>query len=87
MKKLTLKEKIKKYYNEHPYIETYRGWVIRKRVQEYRLPITKEIFHIDTFYCCDVTPGWKSIESTEYKDVLVWIDEQIELGLVQKEDI
>ena len=85
--KLTLQEKINRYYNERPLYDTYRGWNIRKRVQKYRLPITKEIFHIDTFYCCDVTPGWKSIESTEYKDILVWIDEQIELGLKQKEDI
>ena len=85
--KLTLQEKINRYYDERPLYDTYRGWNIRKRVQEYRLPITKEIFHIDTFYCCDVTPGWKSIESTEYKDVLVWIDKQIELGLTQKEDI
>jgi len=85
--KLTLKEKINKYYNECPLYDTYRGWNIRKRIQEYRLPITKEIFHINTFYCCDVVPGWKSIESTKYEDVLTWIDEQIELGLEQKEDI
>ena len=85
--KLTLQEKINKYYNERPLYDTYRGWNIRKRVQEYRLPITKKIFHIDTFYCCDVMPGWKSIESTEYKDVLAWIDNQIELCLEQKEDI
>ena len=85
--KPSLQEKINKYYNERPLYDTYRGWKIRKRVQEYRLPITKEIFHTDTFYCCDVVPGWKSIESTDYTDVLIWINKQIELGLEQKEDI
>ena len=51
------------------------------------IAISKEIFHIDVFYCCNVRPGWKSIESTNYEDVLVWINKQIELGLEQKEDI
>ena len=77
----------KRYYDERPLYDTYRGWNIRKRVQEYRTPITNEIFHTDIFYCCDVRPGCKSIESTLFEDVLKWINEQIELGLEQKEDI
>ena len=75
------------YYNERPYYDTHRGWIIRKRIQHYRLALTNEIFHTDVFYTCDVQPGVKSIESTLYEDVLKWIDEQIYLGLNQKEDI
>lgn len=82
-----LKSKIKKYYDERPFYDTYRGWTIRKRVQDYRLPLSKEIFHTDIFYCCDVAPGYKSIEATLYVEVLKWIDKQIELGENQREDI
>ena len=76
-----------KYYNQRPLYSTYKGWNIRKRIQEYRLAITNEIFHIDILYCCDVRPGYKSIEATEYQDVLKWIDLQISLGEIQREDI
>ena len=72
--------KIKKYYDEHPYYETYRGWVIRKHVYE-----TKYLGLITT-YTCDVYVGGESCSANNIEMVREYIDEKIKEGKVQKED-
>ena len=81
MKKLTLQEKIKKYYDEHPYVETYRGWVIRKHSWEAKYLGTL------TNYTCDARVGSESCQATHIEMIRDWIDKKIEEGKVQKEDI
>ena len=76
-----MRPKIKKYYDEHPYVETYRGWVIRKYSYE-----TKYL-GILTDYTCDVRPGVESCQSTHIEDIRNLIDQKIKEGKVQKEDI
>lgn len=72
--------KIKKYYDEHPYYETYRGWIIRKHEYEAK--------YLGTLvsYTCDVYVGGESCSATHVHLVKEWIDKKIEEGKVQKED-
>ena len=80
MRESTL-NKIKKYYDEHTYVETYRGWVIRKYSWEVKY------LGILTQYTCDVQPGLESCQATHLHLVREWIDKKIEEGKIQKEDI
>ena len=80
MKESTL-NKIRKYYNEHPFFENYRGWVIRIHSWE-----TKYLGQL-TNYTCDVQPGLESCQATHIEMVRNWIDEKIKEGKTQKEDI
>ena len=75
------KERVKKYYDEHPYVETYRGWVIRKHSWE------AKYLGVLTNYTCDVQPGLESCQATHIELVREWIDKKIKEGKTQKEDI
>lgn len=81
MSKLTLKEKINRYYEKHPYHSTYKGWVIRTCLVE-----NKYLGH-KIYYTCDVRVGVESCTVTHIKLVQEWIDEKIKQGKIQKEDI
>ena len=81
MSKLTSNDKIKKYYDEHPYVETYKGWVIRKYSWETKYLGTSTVF------TCDVYVGGESCWATQIEMVRNWIDEKIKECKVQKEDI
>ena len=72
--------KIKKYYDSHPYYETYRGWVIRKHEYEAK--------YLGTLvsYTCDVYVGGPSCFCTHVESVREWIDEKISQGYIQNED-
>ena len=76
-----MRPKIKKYYDEHPYVETYKGWVIRKHSCEHKY-LGKM-----TNYTCDVRVGVESCQATRIEDIREWIDQKIKEGKVQKEDI
>ena len=79
--KISLQEKINRYYNNHPFFEEYRGWVIRTTKTDDKYLGTL------TYHTCDVQPGVKSCTATHVELVREWVDEQIKLGLTQKEDI
>ena len=78
---MNLQDKINKYYKEHPYVEKYKGWIIRKNSWEDRY------LGILTFYTCDVTVGGESCQATHIEMVREWVDKKIEEGKIQKEDI
>ena len=80
MKESTL-NKIKKYYDEHPFFENYRGWVIR--IHSYKAKYLGTLTH----YTCDVQPGLESCQATHIEMVREWIDKKISEGKTQKEDI
>lgn len=74
-------DKIKKYYKEHPFFENYRGWNIRlHRVDDKYLGTF-------WFYTCDVRVGVESVISPRLDMVREWIDEKINEGKIQEEDI
>lgn len=81
-KKLTLQEKINKYYKEHPFIEEYRGWKIR--LHRFKDKYMKKDLY---YYTCDVQVGLESCQATHIEMVREWIDQKIKEGKVQKEDI
>lgn len=80
-KKLSVKEKVQKYYNEHPLVEVYKGWNIRKYSWEARYLGTL------TNYTCDVKPGVESCQASTIEFVREWIDQKIKEGKIQKEDL
>ena len=77
----SVQEKIDKYYKEHPLVEIYKGWKIRKNTY-----YTKYLGKIIN-YTCDVQPGVESCQSTSIQMVRDWIDKKIKEGKIQKEDI
>ena len=79
--KLSLQEKINKYYENHPLVEIYKGWKIRKNTYN-----TKYL-GVLTNYTCDVQVGVESCMSTNIQMVREWIDKKIKEGKIQKEDI
>ena len=79
--KKSVQEKIDKYYKEHPYVETYKGWKIRRHTH-----YAKYLGQI-TNYTCDVQPGLESCMSSSIQIVRDWIDKKIKEGKIQKEDI
>ena len=46
MRKLTIQEKINKYYKEHPFFEEYCGWKIRLNCSENKYLGTICISHV-----------------------------------------
>jgi len=80
MRESTL-NKIRKYYNEHPFFENYRGWVIR--IHSFKDKYLGTLIH----YTCDVQPGLESCQATHIDLVHDWIDKKIKEGKFQKEDI
>ena len=74
-------DKIKKYYREHTFCENYRGWNIRlHRVDDKYLGTL-------WYYTCDVRVGLESVMSSQINMVREWIDQKIEEGKTQQEDI
>ena len=74
-------DKIKKYYKEHPFFENYRGWNIRlHRVDDKYLGTL-------WYYTCDVRVGVESVMASYPDMVIEWIDEKINEGKIQQEDI
>lgn len=74
-------DKIKKYYREHTFFENYRGWNIRlHRVDDKYLGTL-------WYYTCDVRVGLESVMSSQINMVREWIDQKIEEGKTQQEDI
>lgn len=71
----------KKYYDERPLVEVYKGWNIRKT--EYQSK-----YYSGTFfdYICDVRPGVESIRCNNLNRIKEWIDQKIKEGKVQQED-
>lgn len=71
----------KKYYDERPLEEVYKGWKIRKYEYQGRY------YHKPFFdYVCDVRPGVESIQCNSLIMVKDWIDQKIKEGKVQQED-
>ena len=70
----------KKYYDEHPLVEIYKGWNIRKYSWK------AKYIGILTNYTCDVQPGVESCQATHIEQVREWINEKIKEGKIQKED-
>lgn len=81
MIKLTIQEKINKYYKEHPFFEEYCGWKIRLNRSENK--------YLGTiwYFTCDVRPGAESCISTNVEMIRDWIDQKINEGKTQQEDI
>lgn len=81
MRKLTIQEKINKYYKEHPFFEEYRGWKIRLHRSDDK--------YLGTlwYFTCDVRPGVESCTATHVEMVRDWIDQKINEGKIQQEDI
>lgn len=73
--------KIKKYYDNHPYFETYKGWVIRK------FAYPTKYLGILVYYTCDVRPGVESCKANHIDMIYDWVDQKIKEGKIQKEDI
>ena len=68
-----LSEKINKYYKEHPLVEIYNEWKIRKNK--------------DGLFTCDLRVGVESCQSNNLDMVKEWIDLKIKQGKIQKEYI
>ena len=81
MSKLSLKDKINKYYKEHPFFESYKGWVIRIHRVDHKY------LGSQYYYTCDVKVGVESCQATHIELVREWIDTKINEGKTQKEDI
>lgn len=79
--KLSVQEKINKYYKNHPLVEIYKGWKIRKTTYN------AKYLGLLTNYICDVQVGVESCQSTHIQMVRDWIDKKIKEGKIQKEDI
>ena len=77
----TFSDKIKTYYREHTFFEHYRGWNSRlHRVDDKYLGVF-------WYYTCDVRVGLESVMSPQIDIVREWIDEKINEGKTQQEDI
>lgn len=71
----------KKYYEDRPVIEIYKGWKIRKH--EYQGKYYQKTFFD---YICDVRPGVESIRCANLQRIKEWIDQKIKEGKIQRED-
>ena len=76
-----ISDKIKKYYREHTFFENYRGWNIRLH-RAYN-----KYLGVLWYYTCDVRVGLESVMSPQINMVREWIDEKINEGKTQQEDI
>lgn len=71
----------KKYYDERPLVEVYKGWNIRKYSWKAKYLGTL------TNFICDVQPGLESCQSTNIEMVREWIDEKIKEGKNRKKTL
>lgn len=74
-------DKIKKYYREHTFFENYKGWNIRLH------RVDNKYLGVLWYYTCDVKVGLESVMSLQLNMVREWIDQKIEEGKIQQEDI